>query len=103
MYKGFQNGSPRVGRRDAVRLTLPEYDRVGGEQGYAGTGKTAMLNRALRLAVSVRDAGGGRRQGPAHLRRAGDRRLARRLGVGGGPVSNNREYPGQAVVWLKIT
>ena len=37
------------------------------------------------------------------LRRAGDRRLARRRGVGGGPVSNNREYPGQAVVWLKIT
>ena len=69
MYRAFRNDPPTVGRRDAVRPILPEYDRVGGEQGYAGTGKTAMLNRALRLAVSVRDAGGGRRQGPAHLRR----------------------------------
>ena len=47
VYKAFRNDPPTVGRRDAVRLTLPEYDRVGGEQGYAGTGKTAMLNRAL--------------------------------------------------------
>ena len=47
VYKAFRNDPTTVGRRDAVRLTLPEYDRVGAVRGYAGTGKTAMLNRAL--------------------------------------------------------
>ena len=38
--KAFRNDPPTVGHRDAVRLILSEYDRVGGVQGYAGTGKT---------------------------------------------------------------
>ena len=37
------------GQKDAVRLILSEKDRVVGVQGYAGTGKTTMLNRARAL------------------------------------------------------
>ena len=35
------------GQREAVRLILESRDRIVGVQGYAGTGKTAMLRRAL--------------------------------------------------------
>ena len=39
--KAFRNDPLTVGQRDAVRPILSEYDRVGGVQGYTGTGKTA--------------------------------------------------------------
>ena len=38
------------GQREAVKLILGAKDRVVGVQGYAGTGKTTMLNRARALA-----------------------------------------------------
>ena len=41
MDKAFRNDPLTVGQRDAVRPILSEYDRVGGVQGYTGTGKTA--------------------------------------------------------------
>ena len=47
MDKAFRNDPLTVGQRDDGRPILSEYDRVGADQGYAGTGKTAMLNRAL--------------------------------------------------------
>ena len=37
------------GQREAVKLILGAKDRVVGVQGYAGTGKTTMLNRARAL------------------------------------------------------
>ena len=37
------------GQREAVRLILESRDRAVGVQGYAGTGKTAMLRRAASL------------------------------------------------------
>ena len=40
MDRAFRNDPPTVGQWDAVRPILPEYDRVGGVRGYAGTGKT---------------------------------------------------------------
>ena len=113
-----------VGERHHLHLDLLAHVRRGKDVGLRGLPRDVRLVRhavrvhphplvgvgvariavfRIRLAVRVRDAACRRRQGPAHLRRAGDRRLARRRGVGGGPVSNNREYPGQAVVWLKIT
>ncbi len=39
-----------AGQKDAVKLILSAKDRVVGVQGYAGTGKTTMLNRARALA-----------------------------------------------------
>ncbi len=47
--KSLRNGPLTTGQRDAVRLILAEKDRVVGVQGYAGTGKTAMLRRARAL------------------------------------------------------
>ena len=38
------------GQKDAVKLILSAKDRTVGVQGYAGTGKTTMLNRARALA-----------------------------------------------------
>ena len=38
------------GQKEAVSMILSSNDRVVGVQGYAGTGKTAMLNRARTLA-----------------------------------------------------
>ena len=38
------------GQKDAVKLILSAKDRTVGVQGYAGTGKTTMLNRARGLA-----------------------------------------------------
>ena len=38
------------GQREAVTAILSSHDRTVGVQGYAGTGKTAMLNRARALA-----------------------------------------------------
>ncbi|MDE0618902.1 MAG: relaxase domain-containing protein, partial [Rhodospirillaceae bacterium] len=51
MVQGRLSGGPLTGgQRDAVKLILSAKDRVVGVQGYAGTGKTAMLNRARALA-----------------------------------------------------
>ena len=47
--KALRNGPLTVGQRDAVKLILTEKDRVVGVQGYAGTGKTTMLNRTRAL------------------------------------------------------
>ena len=49
MDKALRKGPLTQGQRDAVRLILSEKDRVVGVQGYAGTGKTTMLNRARSL------------------------------------------------------
>ena len=47
--KALRKGPLTQGQRDAVRLILSDKDRVVGVQGYAGTGKTTMLNRARAL------------------------------------------------------
>ena len=47
--KALRNGPLTHGQKDAVRLILSTDDRVVGVQGYAGSGKTTMLNRARTL------------------------------------------------------
>ena len=47
--KALRNGPLTHGQREAVKLILTDSDRVVGVQGYAGTGKTAMLKRARAL------------------------------------------------------
>ncbi len=47
--KVLRNGPLTRGQREAVKLILSSNDRVVGVQGYAGTGKTTMLNRARAL------------------------------------------------------
>ena len=42
----LHKGALTQGQREAVKLILSTGDRVVGVQGYAGTGKTTMLNRA---------------------------------------------------------
>ena len=42
----LHRGPLTQGQREAVKLILSAKDRVVGVQGYAGTGKTTMLNRA---------------------------------------------------------
>ena len=46
----LHNGRLTEGQKDAVTMILSSRDRVVGVQGYAGTGKTAMLDRARTLA-----------------------------------------------------
>jgi len=49
--QGHLNKGPLTsGQKDAVKLILSAKDRTVGVQGYAGTGKTTMLNRARTLA-----------------------------------------------------
>ena len=49
--QGHLNKGPlTAGQKDAVKLILSARDRTVGVQGYAGTGKTTMLNRARALA-----------------------------------------------------
>ena len=47
--KALRNGPLTGGQKDAVRLILSAGDRTVGVQGYAGSGKTTMLNRARAL------------------------------------------------------
>ncbi len=47
----LHNGRLTVGQTEAVRTILSSKDRVVGVQGYAGTGKTTMLDRARQLAA----------------------------------------------------
>ena len=47
--KALRNGPLTQGQKEAVRLILSTDDRVVGVQGYAGSGKTTMLNRARTL------------------------------------------------------
>ena len=46
----LHKGSLTDGQKEAVKTILSSKDRVVGVQGYAGTGKTAMLDRARTLA-----------------------------------------------------
>ncbi|MYH32959.1 MAG: conjugative relaxase [Gammaproteobacteria bacterium] len=46
----LRKGPLTAGQKQAVKLILSEKDRTVGVQGYAGTGKTRMLNRARALA-----------------------------------------------------
>ena len=46
----LRKGPLTAGQREAVKLILSARDRTVGVQGYAGTGKTRMLNRARTLA-----------------------------------------------------
>ena len=46
----LNKGPLTAGQKDAVKLILSAKDRTVGVQGYAGTGKTTMLNRARALA-----------------------------------------------------
>ena len=46
----LHRGRLTAGQKDAVKLILSSKDRVVGVQGYAGTGKTTMLDRARALA-----------------------------------------------------
>ena len=49
--EGYLNKGPlTAGQKAAVKLILSAKDRTVGVQGYAGTGKTTMLNRARALA-----------------------------------------------------
>ena len=51
MVQGYLSRGPlTAGQKDAVKLILSAKDRMVGVQGYAGTGKTTMLNRARVLA-----------------------------------------------------
>ena len=47
--KALRNGPLTHGQMAAVKLILAAEDRTVGVQGYAGTGKTTMLNRARAL------------------------------------------------------
>ena len=47
--KALRNGPLTNGQKEAVRLILSAEDRTVGVQGYAGSGKTTMLNRARAL------------------------------------------------------
>ena len=47
--KALRNGPLTEGQKEAVKLILSSTDRVVGVQGYAGTGKTTMLNRTRAL------------------------------------------------------
>ena len=47
----LHNGRLTVGQKEAVKTILSSKDRVVGVQGYAGTGKTTMLERARQLAA----------------------------------------------------
>ena len=49
--KALRGGPLTGGQKSAVKLILSSKDRVVGVQGYAGTGKTAMLDRARALLV----------------------------------------------------
>ena len=52
VVQGFLNKGPlTAGQKDAVKLILSAEDRVVGVQGYAGSGKTTMLDRARTLAA----------------------------------------------------
>ena len=52
MVQGHLNKGPlTAGQKDAVKLILSSEDRVIGVQGYAGSGKTTMLDRARVLAA----------------------------------------------------
>ena len=46
----LNKGPLTAGQKEAVKLILSAKDRTVGVQGYAGTGKTTMLNRARTLA-----------------------------------------------------
>ncbi len=46
----LSRGALTAGQKEAVKLILSEKDRTVGVQGYAGTGKTRMLDRARTLA-----------------------------------------------------
>ena len=46
----LHNGRLTEGQREAVKLILSSKDRTVGVQGYAGTGKTTMLDRTRALA-----------------------------------------------------
>ncbi|MYK58620.1 MAG: relaxase domain-containing protein, partial [Rhodospirillaceae bacterium] len=46
----LRKGPLTAGQKQAVKLILSEKDRTVGVQGFAGTGKTRMLNRARALA-----------------------------------------------------
>ncbi|MCY4487123.1 MAG: AAA family ATPase [Deltaproteobacteria bacterium] len=48
----LHGGRLNEGQKEAVKLILSTSDRVLGVQGYAGTGKTTMLNRLRTLAES---------------------------------------------------
>ena len=51
VVQGFLSKGPlTAGQKDAVKLILSAEDRVVGVQGYAGSGKTTMLDRARVLA-----------------------------------------------------
>ncbi len=47
----LHNGRLTVGQKEAVKTILSSKDRVVGVQGYAGTGKTTMLDRVRQLAA----------------------------------------------------
>ena len=47
--KALRKGPLSAGQKEAVKLILSEKDRAVGVQGYAGTGKTTMLNRTRAL------------------------------------------------------
>ena len=49
----LRKGPLTAGQKQAVKLILSEKDRTVGAQGYAGTGKTRMLNRARTLALQA--------------------------------------------------
>ena len=55
--RGLAAGRLTEGQQGAVRHILTSHDRMVGIQGYAGTGKTAMLREVVRLAGAKRVVG----------------------------------------------
>ena len=49
----LHRGRLTAGQKEAVKTILSSKDRAVGVQGYAGTGKTTMLDRALQLAAKT--------------------------------------------------
>ena len=82
----LHNGRLTVGQREAVKLILSLRDRVVGVQGYAGTGKTTMLDRARALA----EKNGYRMTGLAPSASA-VKTLGREAGIEAATLSKDRE------------
>ena len=106
----LHKGALTQGQREAVKLILSAKDRVVGVQGYAGTGKTTMLNRARVLLEKRGFEVKGLAPSASAVKTLGaeagiesetlQRFLARNAGVAGGKLTRKAEKRMRAV-WGK--